>query len=183
MNKRRNNPKQRKVVIGLGNPGDEYQNTRHNSGFMYIDYLLGKDLKGDGFQGKKLRHCVVYSVEDDLILVKPQTFMNNSGEAVKEVVKWLGVDIEKELILVHDDLDIPLGKYKFQFEKSPRDHNGVKSVEDHLGTVKFYRLRIGVDNRGGKNIDGEKYVLERFSEEELVQLREVFDAMDEMDFN
>lgn len=182
MNNKKSNPKQRKVIVGLGNPGDEYKDTRHNTGFMYLNYLLEEDLKEDGFQGKKLKHAVVYTVEDDLILVKPQTFMNDSGLAVKEVVKWLDVDIEKELILVHDDLDIPLGKYKFQFAKSPRDHKGVKSVEDHLGTTHFYRLRIGVDNRGGRPINGEKYVLEKFSEEELVKVQGVFEKIGEIDF-
>jgi len=183
--------KQRKVIVGLGNPGEEYENTRHNTGFMYIDFLLEKDLKGDGFQAKKLKHSVVYSIREDLLLVKPQTFMNKSGIAVREVVKWLDVDIEKELILVHDDLDIPFGKYKFQFAKSPKDHKGVKSVEDHLGTTRFYRLRIGVDNRQGKIINtstrsvrlispsktvrsGEKYVLERFKKEELIEIKGVF---------
>lgn len=171
----------RRVIIGLGNPTEEYKGTRHNTGFMYIGYLLDK-YKDQGIKEKKLKNSIVYEVGEDLILVKPETFMNNSGSAVKEVVKWLNVDSENELILAHDDLDIPLGKFKFQFEKSPKDHNGVRSVEDHLGTTRFYRLRIGVDNRQGKQIEGERYVLERFSEEESVQVREVFDTIGEINF-
>ena len=171
----------RKVIVGLGNPTKEYVDTRHNTGFMYIDYLLTQH-KDKEIREKKLKNSVIYEIGDDLILAKPQTFMNNSGLAVKEVVQWLDVDIAKELIIVHDDLDILLGKYKFQFAKSPKDHKGVKSVEDHVGTVRFYRLRIGIDNRGDRQIDtsassvcsGEEYVLRKFSEEELTRIRNVF---------
>lgn len=178
------NQQNRKVIIGLGNPGDEYKSTRHNTGFMYIDYLLNKH-RDKQIKEKKLKNSSIYEVGDDLVFVKPQTFMNESGLAVREVIKWLEVDIEKELVLVHDDLDIPLGKYKFQFAKSPKDHKGVKSVEKHLGTIHFHRLRIGVDNREGKHIDtsassvrsGERYVLENFKEEELVCMREIFESI------
>lgn len=167
----------RKIIIGLGNPGKDYEKTRHNAGFMFVDYLLDK-LKDKEILPKKLKDSLIIRTRDDLVLVKPQTFMNDSGLAVKDVVKWLDVDIEKELILVHDDLDIPLGKYKLQFVKSPKDHKGVKSVEDHLGTVEFYRLRIGVDNRGDKKMDGDKYVLQRFGEEELIEIVNVFELVD-----
>ncbi|MFC1780150.1 aminoacyl-tRNA hydrolase [Patescibacteria group bacterium] len=161
------------VVIGLGNPGDEFITTRHNAGFMYIDYLLNK-FKDKNVKVKKLKNSVVYEVEKNILLVKPQTFMNESGLAVKEVVKWYDVNVEEELILAHDDLDIPLGKFKLQFAKSPKDHNGILSVENHLGTTHFKRLRIGVENRGTKSISGEKYVLKKFSDEELVEIKKCF---------
>lgn len=165
------------VVIGLGNPGEEFTSTRHNTGLMYIDYLLEK-LKEKDIKEKKLKNSIVYEVGENMILVKPQTFMNESGLAVKEVVKWFDVNIEEEFILVHDDLDIPLGKSKLQFAKSPKDHNGVLSVENHLGTTHFKRLRIGIENRGVKCISGEKYVLKNFSEEELIDLKDSFSKTD-----
>lgn len=165
-----------KLIVGLGNPGKEYENTRHNAGFLFIDYLLAKeDIISES--GEKFKSSVVYKYSKDLLLVKPQTFMNNSGLAVKELVKWHKINIKNDLLLVHDDLDIKLGKFKLQFAKSPRDHNGVISTEQHLGTTHFNRLRIGVDSRIDRRIDGEKYVLQRFCEEELVLLKETFDKI------
>ncbi len=161
----------KKLIVGLGNPGEDYKNTRHNTGSLFIDYLTGKckvEKKG------KLKNSHFYKLDNGDILLKSDTFMNNSGIAVKEAVKWFDTDIEKYLILVHDDLDLPLGKYKCQFAKSPRDHKGVKSVEDHLGTNKFHRVRIGIDNRGEKRIDGDKYVLTRFKTDEIMLIHEVF---------
>jgi len=78
---------------------------------------------------------------------------------------------------VHDDLDITLNNYKFQFAKSPKDHKGVISIENHLGTTKFFRLRIGIDNRGSHRIEGEEYVLRKFTEDELVSLYTIFDSI------
>jgi PTH1 family peptidyl-tRNA hydrolase len=166
----------RKIIVGLGNPSEEFINTRHNTGFMYIDYLL-ETLKSKDIKEKKLKNSIVYEVGEDLVLVKPQTFMNESGLAVKEVVKWFDVNVEEELILVHDDLDIPLGKSKLQFAKSPKEHNGVISVENHLGTTHFKRLRIGVENRGRKSISGEKYVLRKFKKDELIIIGEMFNGL------
>ena len=155
-----------KMIVGLGNPGEEYENTRHNSGLMFIDHLCEKYAV---VKNGKLKHSRYFILDNGLIIIKPDTFMNNSGLAVKEAVKWFDIDIEN-LIIAHDDLDISLGDCKYQFAKSPRDHNGIRSVEDHLGTNKFYRIRIGIDNRGGKKIDGERYVLESFSAKEREQL-------------
>ncbi|MBN2015533.1 aminoacyl-tRNA hydrolase [Candidatus Dojkabacteria bacterium] len=167
----------RQVIIGLGNPGREYEKTRHNVGFAYINFLLQK-YRIKGINEKKLKNSIVYEVGEDLILVKPQTFMNNSGLSVREVVKWYKVDVENELILVHDDLDIPLGKVKIQEAKSPREHRGVKSVEDHLGSVHFTRIRIGIEHRNGRKIHGEDYVLKEFDEKELVEIQRCFEEND-----
>lgn len=171
------NKEERILIVGLGNPGDEYELTRHNAGFMFIDYLVSRDLK-IGSTEKKFKQSFIYAFDENTLLLKPQTFMNNSGQAIKEAVKWFDISIEKGLVIVHDDLDIPLGKYKYHFARSPKDHNGVKSVEDHLGTKQFYRLRIGIENRKNKQIPGEKYVLEKFKKEELDTLVEVFKEID-----
>ncbi len=160
------------LIVGLGNPGKEYENTRHNVGFMFIDFMI--ELINADFRGKKLKNSLVYKYKN-IVFAKPQTFMNKSGIAAKELVKWGDIVLKDDFILIHDDLDIPLGKYKFQFAKSPKDHKGVKSVEQHLGTNKFRRLRIGVDNRGGKKANGQDYVLKIFPADERERLEDVFD--------
>lgn len=133
------------AVVGLGNVGGKYKDTRHNVGFMFIDAF-------PQFSG--------------VITLKPDTMMNASGKAVKKLAdsyKLLPADI----YVIHDDLDLPLGEYKIQFGKGPKVHNGVNSVEESLGTEKFWRVRIGVDNRDPDNrVNGEGYVLQKFSSEE-----------------
>ena len=166
----------KKLIIGLGNPGEDYQMTRHNAGFMFIDYLISSSSKIIATE-KKFKDSLIYSFDKDTILLKPLTFMNESGSMVKQAVKWFDIDVERNFTLVYDDLDIPLGKFKLQFAKSPKDHKGVRSVEDHLGTNKFMRLRIGVDNRNGKDIPGEKYVLGEFKKNEKNMLAEVFESI------
>lgn len=153
-----------KLIVGLGNPGEKYINNRHNVGFMFIDYLA----KSQNIQfeyDKYLRSEIART--DDLILLKPQTFMNLSGVAVKNVIKKWKLKNEN-LTIVHDDLDIPLGKFKIQHSTGPKVHNGLSSIELHLKTNEFIRIRIGVENRDPeKRIPGETYVLENFSQEEV----------------
>lgn len=166
--------KNKKLIIGLGNEGDEYESTRHNAGFMLIDYLLDQF---DSSNKIKLKNSSAFKISDNLLLAKTKTFMSGSGGAIREAVKWFDVGIEEELILAHDDLDIPLGKFKLQQGKSPVGHNGVLSVEKALGTTRFQRLRIGIENRSRKNISGSKYVMSKFSEEELISLKETFEQI------
>ncbi|MBU0975451.1 MAG: aminoacyl-tRNA hydrolase [Patescibacteria group bacterium] len=161
----------RKIIIGLGNPSSEYKYTRHNAGLLLISYLLDESVS---FNESKLQNSTVYKYRSGLVLAKLKTFMNDSGLAIKEIVKWYDADIENDLIIAHDDLDIPLGMCKYQFGKSPREHNGVLSAEQHLGTTHFFRIRIGIENRINRKIPGKKYVLDKFTEDELVTLREVF---------
>ena len=179
------------LIIGLGNPGDEYKDNRHNVGYMFLDRLI-RNLKENGYEERGWKNEKIFESEINvlegekkIVLLRPTTFMNNSGIAVKKALKKYTVnDISKELLVVHDDLDIPLGQYKIQLEKSPKGHNGVISIEDHLGTAKFLRVRLGVDNRGEKKIPGEKYVLMDLSEDEKVSLFEAIDsAIDELFLN
>lgn len=171
-----------KLIVGLGNPGKEYLNTRHNVGFLFLDalkdkFLYQKDIyatewrKEDMFQSEISfikRNSTIVSV-----LVKPLSFMNNSGDSVKKIIKKLEIDnINENIILIHDDLDIMLGEFKIQIGKSPNGHNGVKSIEDRIGIIDFKRIRIGIENRNGRNITGEEYVLTKFSKEERVILDE-----------
>lgn len=181
-----------KLIVGLGNPGEKYKNNRHNVGFMMIDYILKSQkspLRPSGFVGQakvkshKDKLSVLYSLSSDLMLAKPQTFMNRSGIAVKQIIKRLKLNVES-LIVVHDDLDIPLGKFKIQQGTGPQLHNGIKSIEEALKTKPsftkasegedFWRVRIGVDNRILTNrINGETYVLNNFLQEEKKILLEV----------
>lgn len=171
-----------KLITGLGNPGDRYTNTRHNAGFLLLDILREKFLYQKGIEVTEWEEESMFKSEFSFIkegsriiaiLQKPQTYMNRSGEAVAKVVNKFDIEnLEQNLILIHDDLDIPLGKYKIQQGKSPLGHNGVKDVEDRLGFCDFKRVRIGVENREGKNISGEDFVLMKMLPEEKLLLAE-----------
>ena len=159
-----------KLIVGLGNPDARYVGTRHNVGFMLADRLAEIfNLKPASPSGrfeifKKASAFVAKG--DSLILAKPTTYMNKSGEAVSRLVNFYKVEMD-DLYVVHDDLDILLGERKIQKGVGPKEHNGLKSVEERLGRDDFWRVRVGVDNRDGdRSVSGEDYVLQRFSEDE-----------------
>lgn len=163
-----------KLITGLGNPGKEYENTRHNAGFMFVDALREKFLYQNTLIATEWRMENTFQSEIAFIksgskivaiLQKPQTFMNNSGIAVEKIMKKFEISME-EFTLVHDELDIKLGEFKIQSGKSPLGHNGVLSVESALGSKNFRRVRLGVENRENKNIPGMDYVLGKFNKEE-----------------
>lgn len=147
-----------KLIVGLGNPGEKYTNTRHNVGKMFVE--VAKILVGDG------------------VLVKQSdTFMNDSGKAVRKLVDFYKVNLG-DLYVAHDDLDIPLGEYKIQKGTGPKVHNGVNDVEKVLGDKDFWRIRIGVDGRNGdRSLSGEDYVLGSFEKNEREILDKVFDDL------
>lgn len=162
-----------KLIVGLGNPGKEYDKTRHNAGFLFLDeFVKGKNIKDDW----KEKDNYLYIKSGDLILCKPQTFMNLSGQAVRKVAAFYKVSID-DIIIAHDDLDIKLGEFKIQKGKGPRVHNGINSVESSLGSVDFWRIRIGIENRGDKPVKGVDYVLERFLPSELKLLKNTFEEI------
>jgi len=147
-----------KLIIGIGNPGEKYQNSRHNVGHLFATYL----------QDKKT------NVSDDLVAKKSDVFMNDSGHFVKKLVDQYGINTP-ELWVIHDDLDIPLGSYKIQFGRGPKAHNGILSIESELGEDDFWRVRIGVDNRSPESREsGEEYVLKDFTHDELLTLQNTF---------
>lgn len=132
-----------KIIIGLGNPGKEYENTRHSIGFRVVNYI-NKEF-GGSFDFDKKSNSEVSEIKaggEKVLLVKPQTFMNNSGEAVKKIIRnWkLGI---RNLVIVHDDLDVPFGKVKSSFGRSSAGHRGVESIIRALKTDKFHRVRFG----------------------------------------
>lgn len=153
-----------KCIVGLGNPGEKYRMTRHNVGFMVLDHLAqgrGEWARNDKFLGQVI-------VSKDFILLKPSTFMNESGLSVSAICRFYKIGLN-DLYVVHDDLDIPLGKYKIQHGKGPQVHNGLLSVEQLLGSDQFWNVRVGVENRevkGNKGIPGVVYSLQDFKEEE-----------------
>lgn len=166
-----------KLVVGLGNPGKRYIATRHNVGFEVIN-KLGRELSAPEFgEESKLKSLLAKTTVAGLevILAKPQTYMNFSGEAVTAIANYYKIQ-PKDIIVIHDDLDIVLGEYKFQLGKGPKQHNGIASIEEKLGTKDFWRLRMGVENRetfgrshlGKLRTSGEEYVLQTFPSDELV---------------
>lgn len=166
-----------KLIVGLGNPGEQYKGTRHNVGFMVVDALVSKINKWRQDKKAKALYCSASIKGQKIEFVKPQTFMNKSGYSVRYVYKKNSLK-PSDLFVVHDDLDLALGSYKIQKGKGPRKHGGVLSIEKGLGTKDFWRVRIGVDNRGqslevGRKVSGEEYVLENFLPEE----KKVFDEL------
>jgi PTH1 family peptidyl-tRNA hydrolase len=148
-----------KLIIGLGNPGEKYLNTRHNAGFLVADAL------------QKIK------APARVIVRKSDVFMNDSGTCVNELIHRYDIDASN-LYIVHDDLDIPLGSYKIQLGTGPKDHNGINSIESELGTKDFWRIRIGIENRGsGDRIQGEDYVLQDFTKDERKTLDGVIEKI------
>jgi PTH1 family peptidyl-tRNA hydrolase len=143
-----------KLVVGIGNPGEKYKNTRHNAGFLVVDQLKARNSKFQILNSNKLK------------IFKSDVFMNESGIFVKQLVDQYKLD-PSDLYIVHDDLDVPLGSYKIQFGIGPKVHNGVKSVDEALGTDQYWHVRIGVDNRPPDYRQaGIEYVLENFTNDE-----------------
>lgn len=168
-------------LIGLGNPGSKYENNRHNVGFMFVDYLVASLGQNGTIQKNwyldKYTNAFLAKVKTnkkEYIFAKPQTFMNNSGEAVGSLIHHN--ELKKEDIMVaHDDLDIPLGKFRIVKGYGPKLHNGIESIENHLHTNDFFRIRIGVDNRSPQaRIPGIDYVLHDFSQDEYTKTQSVF---------
>lgn len=150
-----------KMIVGLGNPGDEYKNTRHNIGFMAIDnYVEKNNLKlSKKFNGL---YCKVLNSES-FILLKPLSFMNLSGTVVRKFADYYKIKPE-DILIIQDDLDLPLGKIKLKYKGSSGGHNGIKNIIENLNTEEFPRLKIGVSNN--KNISTKDYVLGKFSKNE-----------------
>lgn len=154
-----------KLIVGLGNPGREYELTRHNIGFMAIDELAKRwniSLNEQKFKGI---FGAGFVNGEKVILLKPLTYMNLSGESIRPLMDYYKIDVE-DFVVLYDDLDIPVGKLRLRMKGSAGGHNGVKSTISHLGTQEFQRIRMGIDRpkNGMKVVD---YVLGRFTSEEI----------------
>lgn len=159
-----------KLVVGLGNPGKEYVNTRHNIGFMVLDnYALKHHFEIDKKKFNSLYQKVNIN-NQSVIFVKPNTYMNLSGEAVIKFIKFFKININ-DILIVYDDLDLDCGKYRLRDKGSSGGHNGIKSIINHLQTEEFKRLKIGISN--DKLIDTKNYVLGKLSSEQFDKLDHV----------
>jgi len=150
------------LIVGLGNPGRQYEETRHNIGFMLLDRLAANS--GVAFQSSPKWQCHMAKLPDSgTLLVKPQTFMNLSGRAVRQVLafhKWPA----ESMLVIYDDVALPLGRIRFREQGSAGGHNGIKSLIEHLGTDGFPRLKIGIGEAHPGNMTG--HVLGKFSPDE-----------------
>ena len=174
-----------KLIIGIGNPDEQYQNTRHNVGFMMIDHIAKKNGFGDFEFNKNLNSLISKGKMDKstIILAEPQTYVNKSGLAVTKVAKTYNLK-PNNLVVVHDDLDIPFGNTKISVDKNSGGHKGIESIMRTLKTKKFYRLRIGLATAGlakaRRQSDKKrdefvmKFVLSKFSPSEQEQLKKIF---------
>ena len=151
-----------RLIVGLGNPGKEYANTRHNVGFMFIDEVASKNNITLSLDKSKRCEIGQFTIRGEkILLVKPITYMNLSGEAVRLVVDYYKIDIN-DILIIHDDLDLPTGKIRLRQTGSSGGHNGIKSIIANLKTQDFKRVKIGID-KSDNVID---YVLGDFSKRE-----------------
>ena len=129
-----------KMIVGLGNPGKQYERTRHNSGFMAVDKVAEKlNLNID-----KKEFAALTAKNNQVILVKPKTYMNNSGEAVSQIMKYYHIDIN-DLLIIYDDLDLKYGQLRLRLKGSSGGHNGIKSIINYIHSENFKRIRIGIE--------------------------------------
>ena len=161
-----------KLIVGLGNPGKEYSKTRHNVGFLLIDRLCEK--LGVELDKNKCRanYGIYFHNGEKIILAKPQTYMNLSGQAVKSLMKFYDIDLE-DVIIVHDDLDLPVGKLRLRMKGSSGGQKGMGSIIDLLHSSNINRIRIGISNN--KLMDTKDYVLSKFTKEEKKLIDEAVD--------
>ncbi len=165
-----------KLIVGLGNPGEKYKNTRHNTGFMALDAVTSNFQFSISFQSvfnAQISNGILENKK--IILAKPQTFMNESGKAVKAITDYYKIPTQN-ITVIHDDLDIPLGEYKIVRGRGSAGHKGAQSIIDALGTKDFTRMRIGIGVEN-KKIPAEDFVLENFTKEEKKIIDEVIEKV------
>ena len=165
----------RYLIVGLGNPGAEYAGTRHNAGFMVVERLAGRWRAKWALDDKFMSRLA--KVERDgrrLMLGQPQTYMNQSGEAVGKLTKYFRIPLER-LLAVVDDADLPLGEIRLRRQGSSGGHRGLESIEQHLGSREYARLRVGIGRAPGAAREITDHVLGRFTAEESALLKKVLD--------
>ncbi len=171
-----------RLIVGLGNPGSKYELTRHNAGFLALDYFAdqhGFAMTCEKWQGV---YCRERLAGVSILLVKPQTFMNKSGESLVRFADFYKIE-RADILVVHDDLDLPTGRIKVVARGGAGGHNGIRSIINHLGTSDFARLKLGIGrperNEQGQGIPVERYVLARFSDRELGAFSKQLSLVDE----
>ena len=159
-----------KLIVGLGNPGKEYENTRHNAGFRFIDEYAKKNNLTFSKEKFKGLYTEFQKNNEKVILLKPQKYMNLSGEVVKQFINFFKIKIEDILIIV-DDLDTEIGHLKLKYKGSSAGHNGLKNIEQNIKSKEYKRVKIGISNN--KNKDKIDYVIGKVSKEELNKMNSV----------
>lgn len=163
-----------KLIVGLGNPGKEYENTRHNVGFMVVDHYINDTNWQKKFDGL---YQILNIANEKVLFLKPTTFMNNSGISVVQASKYYDID-PSDILVIQDDMDIEFGRHKIKKDSSSGGHNGIKSIIASLNTNSFARLKIGISH--DKNKDTINYVLGKFSKEEMNTLNENYKVYNEI---
>lgn len=172
-----------KIIIGLGNPGAEYESTRHNTGFFFVDKIKSS-WSFPAFEFNKKLNCEVSKnviIGKEILIVKPSTFMNLSGVATKNILDFYKLTPD-DIIVIHDDLDIAIGKYRVAPDSSSAGHHGVENIIEKLGTQKFTRIRIGIGKETEEGaiacrLDAKNFVLQKFSPEELEKIEKISDTV------
>lgn len=158
------------LIVGLGNPGQKYEHTRHNLGFRVIEAVLTRNDVGVLNSSREADTLVSwFTIEgqgkNKYLALRPQTFMNESGRPVARFMRFYDIPLER-LWVIHDDVDLPFGELREAFDRGSAGHNGVESIIEHLGSKAFYRLRIGIGSNRESNTSSEDYVLQNFMDEE-----------------
>lgn len=173
-------------IVGLGNPGEKYKNSRHNTGRIILE-LYARNLKISSFEFDKKTNSLLTEIKKKAVLILPETFMNNSGIAIKKIIT--SKIKAKNLVVVHDDIDLPLGRFKISFNRGPAGHKGVESIIRNIKTNEFTRVRIGVSLKAPKGkikkpetkktVD---FIISDFKKDELLQLKKlskkIFEALE-----
>lgn len=159
-----------KLIVGLGNPGKEYENTRHNAGFRFIDaYAKSKNLKFDKEKFKGLYTDFIYN-DEKVILLKPQKYINLSGEVIADYIKFFKID-PADILIITDDIDTEMGNIKIKYKGSSAGHNGLKNIENHLHTKEYKRVKIGISSN--KQQDKKDYVIGKVPTKQLEIINKV----------
>ncbi|HFU0871038.1 TPA: aminoacyl-tRNA hydrolase [Streptococcus agalactiae] len=166
-----------KMIVGLGNPGSKYNDTKHNIGFMAIDRIV-KDLDVNFTEDKNFKAEIGsdFINGEKIYFIKPTTFMNNSGIAVKALLTYYNISI-KDMIIIYDDLDMEVGKIRFRQKGSAGGHNGIKSIIAHLGTQEFDRIKVGIGRPNGR-MTVINHVLGKFDKNDEIMILNTLDKVD-----
>ncbi len=165
-----------KVVFGLGNPDKEYEKTRHNVGFIMIDKLAERYGVEFNKKGYKAHYAEFNYKGEKVLFVKPQTYMNLSGESVLAVAKFYKLDVS-DILIIYDDIDLPIGKIRFREKGSAGTHNGMRNIISLMHSTEIPRVRVGIDVERHPNFKLMDFVLQRFSSGELNTLDELYDEI------
>lgn len=167
-----------KLIVGLGNPGRKYQNTRHNIGFMAVDHLVDRHDASFSAQKKLFAEAARITGENETtVILKPQTYMNESGQAVRATCDFYDIDASN-ILIVYDELALPLGTIRTRFGGEAAGHNGIKSIIAHCGR-EFYRLRIGISNQYADTQSSESFVLSPFAKKERETIDTILETADD----